>query len=190
MRILGSLFIALAIPLFASGSVPTPPKSKAVKPAPKTQLPASIDDSFKAEFFTNLDDAQEKILHLAESVPADRYTWRPDPDVRSISEVFMHIAGSNYFLATFLGAEAPKMDGDMEKVVTRKADVIADLKRSFEYLRHAVTTTRDLQKPVKMFGAQTTRRGVLVTILSHLHEHLGQSIAYARMNGVVPPWSR
>ena len=102
----------------------------------------------------------------------------------------MHIAGGNYFLATFLGVDPPKMNGDIEKNVTKKADVIAELKRSFEHLRSAVNATSDLEKPVKMFGTPTTHRGVLVTILSHLHEHLGQSVAYARMNGVVPPWSR
>ena len=81
-------------------------------------------------------------------------------------------------------------NGDIEKVITKKADVIAELKRSFEHLRNAVNATSDLEKPVKMFGTQTTHRGVLVTVLSHLHEHLGQSVAYARINGVVPPWSR
>ena len=101
----------------------------------------------------------------------------------------MHIAGGNYFLATFLGVEAPKRAQDLEQSVTKKADVIAELKRSFEHLRAAANRTEDLEKPVKMFGSPTTRRGVFITMLSHLHEHLGQSIAYARMNGVVPPWS-
>ncbi len=171
------MLFALAVPVLAHARTQTAP------PPPKPQ-------GFKAEFLTNLDDVQEKILDLAESVPAEKYSWRPGPGVRSTSEVFMHIAGGNYFLSTFLGAEAPKMNGDMEKIVTKKADVIAELKRSFEHLRIAVNATNDFEKPVKLFGTQTTHRGVLVTILSHLHEHLGQSVAYARMNGVVPPWSR
>ena len=111
-------------------------------------------------------------------------------DIRSISEVYMHIAGGNYFLATFLGVPAPKRTQDLEKTVTKKADVIAELKRSFEHLRAAASKTEDLEKQVKMFGSSTSHRGVMVTMLSHLHEHLGQSIAYGRMNGVVPPWSR
>jgi uncharacterized damage-inducible protein DinB len=184
MNILRSLILALAIPSLAFASA-----QNAAKPAAKSQ-PTAKENGFKAEFFTNLDDAQDKILHLAESIPADKYGWRPAADVRSISEVFMHIAGSNYFLASFLGAEAPKTNGDMEKTVTRKADVIAELKRSFEHLRKVVHSTNDLEKPVRMFGNATTYRGVLVTVLSHLHEHLGQSVAYARINGVVPPWSR
>jgi uncharacterized damage-inducible protein DinB len=145
---------------------------------------------FHAEFVANLDDVQEKIMELANATPADKFAWRPNKDVRSISEVYMHIAGGNYFLATFLGVPAPKMNGDIEKTITSKADVIAELNRSFEHLRSAAAGATNLEKPVKLFGKPSSHRGVLVTMLSHLHEHLGQSIAYARMNGVVPPWSR
>jgi hypothetical protein len=70
--------------------------------------------------------------------------------------------------------------------------VISELRRSFDHLRKSIEAMPDseLEKPVKMFGTQTTERGVLLTTISHLHEHLGQSIAYARTNGVAPPWSR
>src|SRR5688572_18386700 len=183
MKLLCSLILALAIPSLAFAKAP----QNAPKAAAKSQPAAN---GFRSEFLTNLDDVQEKILDLAESLPADKYSWRPGPDVRSTSEVFMHIAGGNYFLSTFLGADPPKMNGDIEKVITTKADVVAELQRSFEHLRAAANATSDLEKPVKMFGTQTTHRGVLVTVLSHLHEHLGQSVAYARINGVVPPWSR
>jgi hypothetical protein len=171
------LLALLIMPVVAEARMQNVPQ-----PAPKL-------NGFKGEFIANLDEVQEKILELAESTPADAYAWRPAPDVRSISEVYMHIAGGNYFLATFLGVDAPKV-GDLEKKFTRKADVVAELKKSFEHLRSAASKVSDLEKPVKMFGNQTTHRGVLVTMLSHLHEHLGQSIAYGRMNGVVPPWSR
>ena len=159
---------------------------------PKAALPAAkVPQGFRAEFLANLDDVQDKIMKLAEATPAEKYSWRPSADVRSISEVYTHIAGSNYFLCTFLGIDPPAgMDQDMEKHVTKKADVLAELHKSFDYLRAAASSNTDLEKSVKMFGMQTTHRGVYMTILSHLHEHLGQSIAYARMNGVVPPWSR
>jgi len=184
MTVLRSLFVLVAIPLFAYARVQNAPP----KP-PQNSGPAAVQ-GFKAEFVANLDEVQGKIMELAESVPADRYGWRPASDVRSVSEVYMHIAGGNYFLATFLGVDAPKMNGDMEKKVVRKAEVLSELRKSFDHLRAAAAGVSDLEKPVKMFGTQTTNRGVLMTILSHLHEHLGQSIAYARMNGVVPPWSR
>jgi uncharacterized damage-inducible protein DinB len=155
-----------------------------------TPRPAAPMTGFRAEFIANLDEVEEKIMELAEITPAEKFSWRPAADVRSISEVYMHIAGGNYFLATFLGAAPPKPNRDLEKTVTKKADVVAELRRSFEHLRAAAARTDDLEKPVRIFGNSTTHRGVLVTILSHLHEHLGQSIAYARMNGVTPPWSR
>jgi uncharacterized damage-inducible protein DinB len=145
---------------------------------------------FRAEFSADLADVQKKMLALAEAIPADKYTWRPAADVRSISEVFMHVAGSNYFLATFVGAEAPPLAGDIEKSVTKKAEVIAELKRSFEHLGVALAGVNDLEARVKMLGSQTTHRGVLLTILNHIHEHLGQLIVYGRMNGVTPPWSK
>jgi uncharacterized damage-inducible protein DinB len=178
MNVLRSLALLLLIPTLAAEA--------RMQNAPQ---PAAKPSGFRGEFLANLNEVQEKIMELAESTPADAYSWRPGPDVRSISEVYMHIAGGNYFLATFIGMDAPKV-GDLEKKYTKKADVVAELKRSFEHLRKAAGQVHDFDKPVKMFGGQTTQRGVMVTMLSHLHEHLGQSIAYARMNGVVPPWSR
>ena len=171
--------VILACPLFArSQNVPVP------------QASAKPPQGFRGEFFANLDEVQKKIVDLAEATPAEKFSWRPSKDVRSISEVYMHIAGGNYFLATFIDVKAPKMNGDIEKTITSKAEVVAELKRSFDHLRSAVNKVKDLEKPVNMFGKPTSQRAVLVTMLSHLHEHLGQSIAYARMNGVVPPWSR
>lgn len=161
--------------------------------APRVQnVPAAKPPvGFRAEFLVQLEEVEQKIVGLAEATPADKFGWRPAGDVRSIAEVYMHIAGWNYYLSSFLGARSRPHGTDMEKSVTRKADVIAELKKSFDHLHDAVNKTRDLDKAVKMFGSQpTTHRGVMLTMLSHLHEHLGQSIAYARMNGVAPPWSR
>jgi len=176
MKVFTLALLAIVLPTLALAQTPA--------------VPAKTPHGFRAEFIANLDEVQEKIVSLAEAVPAEAYGWRPAAGVRSISEVYMHIAGGNYFLATFIGVAAPKMNGDLEKTVTKKADVIVELKKSFDHLRAAAAQVKDLETSVKMFGNQTTYRGVLMAILSHLHEHLGQSIAYARMNGVVPPWSR
>jgi uncharacterized damage-inducible protein DinB len=159
--------------------------------AAKDQTPraAAKPTGFRAEFLSDLDELETKIVSLANAIPADKYGWRFSKDVRSISEVYMHIAGANYFLCTFLGVDAPKTTGDMEKNVTKKAEVIAELRKSFVHLRNAANSATDLETQVMMFGKQTNYQGVLVTILNHLHEHLGQSIAYARFNSVVPPWS-
>jgi hypothetical protein len=103
----------------------------------------------------------------------------------------MHIAGANYFLATFVNVQPPStMPKDIEKITDKKL-VVSELQKSFDHLRMVMKNTpdSDLDKQVMLFGKPTTERAVFATILNHLHEHLGQSIAYARMNGVVPPWS-
>ncbi len=178
VRTLTMLFACLTLPLFAATRTQNAPP-----PGPKAQ------PGFRGEYHAELAEVEDKIVRLAEATPADKFAWRPAGDIRSISEVYMHIAGSNYLLSTFLGAKAPSHVGDIEKTVTRKAQVIAELKKSFDHLHAAVENANDLDKGVKMFGNPSTNRLVMIRILNHLHEHLGQSIAYARMNGVVPPWS-
>jgi len=181
MKRIFSLVLLLAAPiLFAQQNAKKTPQNT----TPKT--------GFRAEFLGDLDDVQKKITDLATAVPAEKYTWRPSAGVRSVSEVYMHVAGGNYFLATFLGVKAPDdMPKDIEKI-TDKKEVLAALQKSFDHVRTIVknTSDADLEKSVKLFGNDTTQRGVFVTMLNHMHEHLGQSIAYARMNGVVPPWSK
>ena len=158
------------------------------QPAAKTK---NAITGFRADAIANLGDTQGKLLELAEAVPAKTYSWRPDAGVRSISEVYMHVAGSNYYLATFLGYNPPAtVPKEIEKITDKKR-VLEELRKSFDYIHMVIESEKDadLDKPVKMFGTTTTRRGVLLTVVAHMHEHLGQSIAYARMNGVVPPWS-
>ena len=156
------------------------------------KAPASGVPSYRAEYLAGLDDVGEKLIELAEAVPAEKYSWRPAKDVRSVSEVFAHVAGSNYFLLTFVGKQPPAtLPPDMEKI-TDKQRVVAELRKSIEYLRANAPPLEQsqLERPARMFGNTTSHRGVYGTVLNHLHEHLGQSIAYARMNGVVQPWSR
>jgi uncharacterized damage-inducible protein DinB len=177
---------ALALALLAS------PAARAQAPAAAPAAPAS---GFRAEFLGQQAYGEKQILDLAEATPADKYGWRPGEGVRSISEVYIHIAGGNYFLLGFAGVKPPAgRDGEikeMERNVTEKAKVIDELKKSFAHVRAgiAATSDADLDKPVKMFGRDTTVRGVLLSVVSHQFEHLGQSIAYARMNGIVPPWT-
>lgn len=159
----------------------TPAKTVAPRPA-----------GFRGEFVDDLTDVEDKIMQLATSVPAEKYSWRPAPGVRSVSEVFMHIAGGNYFLATFVGAQPPAdLPKDLERI-TDKTAVLAELKKSFDHVRRVIAaeSDSDLEKSVNLFGRPATHRYVFTTMLNHLHEHLGQSIAYARMNSVMPPWSR
>ncbi len=146
---------------------------------------------FRAEFLNQLDGVEKKLLDLAEAMPEEKYTWRPGEGVRSVSEAYMHVAGANFFLTGMIGVDPPADVGrDLEKI-TDKAKVLELLKQSFEHVRQAALKTPDaeMDKPVKMFGRQTTVRGVFLLLALHQHEHLGQAIAYARMNSIVPPWS-
>lgn len=146
----------------------------------------------RTELIAQLDDAATKLLQLADAIPQDKYPWRPGAGVRSVSEVLMHVAGSNYFFPTFAGVKSPsQLPRDAETSVTEKARVIDHLKRSFEHVRATLRTLKDadLDKPATMFGQHTTCRNVFLTAVTHAHEHLGQLIAYGRVNGIVPPWS-
>ena len=135
-----------------------------------------------------------QLIALAEATPAEKFTWRPAPGVRSVSEVYMHIAIANFYLLGVTGPKVPaelKSEG-MEKSVTAKADVIDWLKRSLDAVKtaHAGVKPDDLQRKVKVNGRDATVDGMYLRIIIHANEHMGQLIAYARMSGVVPPWSK
>jgi len=136
---------------------------------------------------------ERELLALAEAMPAEKYSWRPGQGVRSVGEVYMHVASANYFLPTFWGVKPPAgVDPrSFEKDGGDKAKVVATLKASFEHLHQAIDNLpdADLGKPVDFFGRKAQVADIVLGAASHAHEHLGQSIAYARMNGVVPPWS-
>ena len=147
---------------------------------------------FRADVIGNMDYAANELTRLAEAVPAEKYSWRPAPGVRSISEVYMHVGLADYFLCSFLGAKVPEgISREMETKVTDKAQVIAELKKGIAYARSVIEKTpdSDLDTMVKFFGRDLSKRAMILVLMGHLHEHLGQSIAYARTNGVVPPWS-
>ena len=156
-------------------------------------LPAAPTSGFRADFLTQLDDVSRKILDLAGSVPPDKYSWRPEKGVRSVSEVYMHIVVANYFLPSFMGVQPPAgIDRSTETAVTDKAKVVAMLRQSFDHVRTVVLKMpdADLDKKVKVFGgSEMSERALIMVMGNHMHEHLGQSIAYARSNGVTPPWS-
>ena len=114
-------------------------------------------------------------------------------DVRSLAEVFLHVCAANYNLYKLVGMPPPTgldLKG-LEKSTTDKAKVIATLKDSFAHAKKAITAMpdADLDKSMDWFGGKNTERGILLFIVRHAAEHLGQSIAYARVVGIVPPWT-
>jgi uncharacterized damage-inducible protein DinB len=147
----------------------------------------------RGDLAAELDAVGKKMVELAEAMPEEKYSWRPAEGVRSVSEVYMHVSAGIYTVLKFAGVEPPAgLPEDPEKTVTKKSEVIASLKKSLEHVHQGVLkiSDADLDNPADFFGQKTTVRGILIKIDQHMHEHLGQSIAYARINGVVPPWSR
>jgi uncharacterized damage-inducible protein DinB len=134
-----------------------------------------------------------QLAALAEATPAEKFAWRPAKGVRSTSEVYMHIALANFYLLSVTGPKMPDdLKEDAEKTITSKADVIKWLKRSMEAVRaaHASITPADLQRKVHIADRDATVDGMYLRIIVHANEHMGQLVAYARMTGVVPPWSQ
>ena len=134
-----------------------------------------------------------QLIALAEATPAEKFAWRPAPGVRSTSEVYMHIATANFYLLSVTGPKMPAgMKPEMEKSVTAKADVIDWLKRSLDAVKTARGSLKpgDLERKVQIFGRDARVDGMYLRIIVHANEHMGQLVAYARMNGIVPPWSR
>ena len=147
---------------------------------------------FVKEFLADLDATQDKYLSLAKAVPEEKYSWRPGEGVRSISEVYMHIAEANFELAKFAGVQPPaNLPKEMEKI-TNKQEILDWMQKSFDHIRKNIgsMSDADLAKGTKLFGKDRTNLAVWLLIINHMHEHLGQSIAYARTNNVVPPWSQ
>jgi uncharacterized damage-inducible protein DinB len=162
-----------------------------VKDAPDTL--AAID------VLAPLSDLETKVMALAKAVPEEKYSWRPVPGVRSVGEVFLHIAyGTRLMMA--IASEQPSADA-MKKLIAEegvgekqgldKAKTLEVLAQNFAAARKAIEPLRSggLSHDADFFDVHTTRRGVYVFVDTHIAEHLGQAIAYARMNGIVPPWS-
>lgn len=134
-----------------------------------------------------------QLLALAQAIPSEKFAWRPAPGVRSTSEVFMHIAMANFYLLSVTGPKMPAdlTSSDMEKTVTAKAEVMNWLQRSLDAVKTARSGLKpaDLQRKVKVNDRDANVDGMYLRIIVHANEHMGQLVAYARMNGIVPPWS-
>lgn len=163
------------------------------KPAGKTD--------FTSDVIANLTRVGKQLVSLAEATPADKFSWRPTDEVRKVSEVYMHVVAANDFIPVLLGAAPPKgvtipekpfdLSPKLEAEVTSKDEVVARLRESFDYAAAALKTISpsDLDTESQAFGFPASKRAYVLILLSHAHEHLGQSIAYARSVGVVPPWN-
>ena len=153
----------------------------------------------RTRFLTDLDTVQSKMLALAEAFPAEKYAWRPAPGVRSVGEAFMHVASEYYrFTPMAYGATpSPLVERGMEgmkkfEATSSKADVLKHLREGFAYMKQQINALDPaaITGKKKLFGGDRTIVETSFIMAGDLHEHLGQLIAYARMNGVTPPWSK
>ena len=148
------------------------------------QSPAGLGTGYLGE----LEHIGRQMVQLAEAVPEEKYSWRPAPGVMSVAEVYLHVYTGSFGLLSQAGHKQP---ADLVMKPKTKAEIIAELKRSLAAVKlsYEGSSPKELQRPVKLFG-ETKVEGIYLRILAHLSEHMGQSIAYARMNGIVPPWSK
>jgi uncharacterized damage-inducible protein DinB len=135
---------------------------------------------------------QAQVIQLAEAFSEEQYDWRPSEGVNSVGEALLHVAGANYFLASKMGF-APPADVDMMGLgkITGKDNIIAALKKSNAFALETIVKVENAQLNEEVdFGfAKMNKLGGLLAMMEHNGEHKGQLIAYARSNGVVPPWS-
>jgi uncharacterized damage-inducible protein DinB len=181
--------LALSLPALAQGTAPA-----AQPPAP---APAAAPSStFQTDVVAVLGHVQKEMVGLEQAIPQAKFTWRPAKGVRSVAEVYLHAAAAGYFFARMLGVDPPPEIAaqlkTFETSTTDKAKIQKALDDSFAWFGNAVKgmSDADLSKTMDLGGRQTTRRAVVLIGLGHFQEHLGQSIAYARANGVTPPWSK
>lgn len=147
----------------------------------------------KAQALQDLQVVQKKFVDLANALPADKLTWRPSADSRSFAEVFLHVAGERYGIMSLMGAVPPAGfdDKTYEKSTTDRAQIVEELNKSWDFTQKAINgmTNADFAKLLPKLGPQANAGDVVYILVADAHEHLGQSVAYARENGIVPPWT-
>jgi uncharacterized damage-inducible protein DinB len=147
----------------------------------------------KAQSLFDLQAVQKKFVDLANALPADKFNWRPSPDSRSFAEVFLHVAGERYGILALMGVPPPAgFDGKtFEKSTTDRARIVEELDKSWDFAQKAINgmTNADFAKLLPKLGPQANAGDVIYILVADAHEHLGQIVAYARENGIVPPWT-
>ena len=182
------MFLPLLLVLLSALAM-AEPATPADEPADHTA--PSYD--MKAQALLDLERVQKKFVDLANAVPADKLTWRPSADSRSFAEVLLHVAGERYGILNLMGAELPAgLDRKgFEKSTTDRARIIEELNKSWEFAQKTIQgmTNADFAKLLPKLGPQANAGDVVYILVADAHEHLGQSVAYARENGIVPPWT-
>ena len=161
-------------------------------PGNPTDITAPSYD-MKAQALLDLQGVQQKCVDLAQAIPNDKLTWRPSPDTRSFAEVFLHVAGERYAILGMMGAAPPAgfKAREFEKSTTEKSGIVEDLNQSWDFANKTINnmSNADFAKLLPKLGPQANEGDVVYILVADAHEHLGQLVAYARQNGIVPPWT-
>ena len=175
------------------GHAATPPAAAAATAAPAAR------GGFQNDLVQQIQAVQKQVMALEDAMPADKFGWRPDAGVRSVGEVYLHIAFANYLIGKLATGKEPPADVHWEmnpqkwdKQTTDKAAIKKILEKSFAHAQETITAVpdADLEKKISFFGKEMSERTAMMGLLAHASEHLGQSIAYARSNKITPPWSK
>jgi uncharacterized damage-inducible protein DinB len=187
---MNKLFLACLLVAMSLGSAAAAP-SRSVDDTSADHTAPSYD--LKAQALLDLETMQKKFVDLANAVPADKFTWRPSPDSRSFAEVFLHVAGERYGILGLMGTEPPAgFDRKtFEKSTTDRAQIVAELNKSWAFTQKTIQAmpNAEFAKLLPKLGPQANAGDVVYILVADAHEHLGQSVAYARENGIVPPWT-
>jgi uncharacterized damage-inducible protein DinB len=161
--------------------------------APAAASAQNTTATLRSELLSQFNQSIRKVIALAEAMPADRYTWHP-PGAMPVGQVYGHIARYNYgYPADAMGTAVPSGIGlDTLEAMRDKAQLVQLLRRSADHVRRTVTDmpVEQLDASTTLYGRSVPRWAVVLQLVTHMNEHLGQSIAYARANNVAPPWSR
>ena len=164
--------------------------------APAATFAADAPSGVRGEILANMMDAGGKLQELAAAVPDGKYNWKPSKDVRSAGQVYLHVVSANYLFPSLLGLDLkPVMSMDelmkLDTQTMEPAKIRTMLKESYDHATKAIQMLPDseLETQVEFFGMKMSKRATIMLLASHSHEHLGQSIAYARANNVTPPWT-
>ncbi|MBN9661252.1 MAG: DinB family protein [Acidobacteria bacterium] len=157
---------------------------------------AAQSNTATSEYLWEFGYTAQHAIDLAKAFPAAKFAWKPVPGVRSVGEVFVHLGAGNLML---LGkAAAPGTWPDVKEIhdwETTKAtrdqaiELLVQSKAAVEKA-YSGAGAADLAKKVDFFGKPATANAIYLRILAHTNEHLGQMIAYARMAGITPPWTK
>lgn len=165
-----------------------------IAPPPATAQNGAASDAFVSDFLSIYTTATDKMVQLGNAIPEESYSWRPNEGVRSVKETILHVTSANYFFGSQLGADIPEgIDPQaIEQSDMSKEEAIDALKKSVDFAQMAVKNMpeEEMNTELTLFGQPFTKRQIVFILGDHAAEHLGQLIAYARMNDVVPPWSQ